>query len=97
MVDLDTLQAIADDEARMLAHLLPVEDGLVDFPTVEIGADAARRLLHGQAVDLDPHATATGDGLVAARCEGGPLLGLARREAGRLVPQRLFRTDAPTV
>jgi tRNA pseudouridine55 synthase len=94
MVDLDALQAAAEDEDRLLPHLQPVSTGLAGFPTVELDGDAARRFGHGQAVDADvAGSTATMGRLLAVKTLEGDLLGLARAEGSELHPQRLFRTD----
>lgn len=96
MVDLPTLQADAETgDERLVARLLPVAEGLADFARVELGAEAARRFAHGQAVAA-PEAEALpagAGGPVVVMGPGGRPLGLARLEGARVLPQRLFRTD----
>lgn len=52
MVTLDELQAeLAHDADALDARLLPIETALGRFPRVMLGAEAARRFGHGQAID----------------------------------------------
>lgn len=99
MVDLRTLQAeAAVDEEQLLAHLLPVSAGLADFHAAILGDEDARRFGHGQAVQQGGGAAAAAtSGPVCVKARDGRLLGLAQCVDGRLLPQRLFRTDSPTV
>lgn len=99
MVDLETLQAqAAEDEERLMAHLLPVADGLAGFPAVDLDAEAVRRFAHGQPVAFDASGLAMSDpeAPVVVKADGHRLLGLARAEGGRLLPQRLFHLDGTT-
>lgn len=70
--------------------LLPIEAGLSSFPRAAIDAEAALRFGHGQTIDC----AAGEDGLVAVYSLSGRCLGLAQREGGKLLPQRLFRWAA---
>ncbi|HEX5755172.1 MAG TPA: tRNA pseudouridine(55) synthase TruB [Arenimonas sp.] len=92
MFTLEQLQALASaDEAALDACLLPIEAGLVGWPSVIVDTEAARRLGQGQAVSLPPGVT----GGVDIRDVGGRSLGLGEMdEAGLLRPKRLFRWAA---
>lgn len=98
MATLDTLQAEAAlGEDRIEALLLPLQAGLVDFPSAVVDAAAAARFRHGQPAGPEGivalHAE-EGAQVVSVGIEHGGPLGLARLQDGRLHPQRLFRSDA---
>lgn len=93
MHSLDELQALAaQGEERLDACLLPIEAGLTQFPRVAIDDEQARRLGHGQRMQLHPPVPA---GLVAVYDGAGKVLGLGEVDrAGVLHPSRLFRWAA---
>jgi hypothetical protein len=84
--------------------LLPIDAGLVDFPSRTLDVAATAKFGHGQVVadpssgDADPEAAARqssasshgGANVVLVRSSDGRLLGLASPDAGLLRPQRLF-------
>ncbi len=88
MVTLDELQAEAGDGDPPLERLLPIAAGLTGFTAVHLDAEATRRFGHGQTVEV--MAAAADDGTVAVYGPDALPLGLARMDAGRLLPQRLF-------
>jgi tRNA pseudouridine55 synthase len=70
------------------ALLLPPDSAIVGWPAIVLGADAAGRLAHGQAIAADP-AWAVGRARVYRA--PGDLLGIAEVTIdGRLVPKRVF-------
>lgn len=86
-----TLEALeAADEATLMTLLVPVEAGLVEFPTVELQPAQSVAFLHGQQLELA--APIRGDAGVpfVVKDSNGTLLGLATHQAGRLCPQRVF-------
>ena len=89
MYTLDRLRGLAaEGEGRLDACLLPIEAGLAPFTRVEVDADQAARLGHGQRLRLPPPAV---PGEVAVFGPDGRALGLAELEAdGRLQVRRLF-------
>lgn len=95
MVTLEALEALAGQgDAALDAALLPIEAGLADFPRVDIDADQARSLGHGQPVQLG---SALQAGVTAAvHGQGGRVLGIGRIDhAGQVHPQRLFAWATP--
>lgn len=89
MVTIEQLQAEAADGDPSLERLLPIAAGLVAFSSVHLDPDGARRFGQGQAVDGAFDGIRECDVVAAYGPEAIPL-GLARIEAGRLRPQRLF-------
>ena len=89
MFTLDALRILreTEGEAALDACLLPVEAGLVDFPSVMLDAPAAGGLGHGQAqrVDAGPAETA-----VACDAQGRALGIVTIDDQGWLRPRRLF-------
>lgn len=88
MLTLQDLVRIAGqgDEA-LLACLLPVEQGLADYPSVQLSAEDAQRFGMGQRLQQRGAACE----LVTVLGPGQRALGLAHiDETGCLVPQRLF-------
>lgn len=89
MFTIDMLRALreAEGEAALDACLLPLEAGLVDFPSVVLDADAVRALGHGQAqrVEAAPAETA-----VACDPQGRALGIVTVDNQGWLRPRRLF-------
>lgn len=68
----EALEALKTDPARD-ERLLPVAAGLAGLPVVDVGAEAAARLRHGDA-SAAPHAPADAPGSVYwARCGGAPV------------------------
>ena len=89
MVTLEQLQALAEagDEQALLAHLLPLEAGMVQFGQVALDDEQARRFRMGQRL----RHPAWPAGLAAVNGPDGRAIGLGQVEAdGRLSPQRLF-------
>ncbi|KGM57214.1 tRNA pseudouridine synthase B [Lysobacter arseniciresistens ZS79] len=95
MHTLDALQALAGAGGTGLdACLLPVEAGLVDFASVRLGPDEARRF--GQGIQLHPAGPAAPADPVAVYDGDGRVLGLGRVDPeGRLHPRRLFTWATP--
>lgn len=84
-VNLDTLQAMSDDER--LARLLPVRALLADHTSVTLDADNAARFTNG----LRRRGTWPDAPRVAVYADGGRvLLGAASIKAGELIPTRLL-------
>lgn len=96
--DLDITDAIALDalleldEDAAAARLAPMDALLGELPALALEADEARRFGHGQRLRLDHIELPAGDIRVY-----GPdgLLGVARGQAGVLVPVRLVATPRP--
>lgn len=90
MFTLEALEALAEQgDTALDAALLPIEAGLTAFPRVDIDADQARSLGHGQPVQLAlrPEVGVT----LAVHGHGGRILGIGRAdEAGCVHPKRLF-------
>lgn len=91
MFTLEALESLAGQgDAALDAALLPIEAGLADFPRVDIDADQARSLGHGQPVQLACVLNQAGV-LAAVHGQDGRVLGIGRiDDAGRVHPQRLF-------
>ncbi|WP_305806570.1 tRNA pseudouridine(55) synthase TruB [Stenotrophomonas sp. YIM B06876] len=89
MIGLDALRTLAErgDEAALLEWLLPLADGLVDFPPVLLEPEHARRFRMGQRLrDAEWPA-----GTVAVYDQEKVPVGLGQVDAsGLLAPQRLF-------
>ena len=106
MSTVEALQRQAEQGVDLDAVLLPIEAGLHEFPRAVLPAALARRIGHGQAIDVDgctsvetrgttgtagSSAASHGTGeLIVVAGADGRLLGLASREGDRLRPQRLF-------
>lgn len=87
MWTLDELQSLAARGERSLeACLLPVEQGMASWATVEVDAEQMQRLSHGQSVN----GAFRGQGQVAIFGPDGRALGLGALDAGRLQPSRMF-------
>jgi len=88
MWTLDELHALSERGERALdGCVLPVEAGMLSWPRLEVSADAARRLGHGQQVT----GTFTLRGDVAVFNEHGRALGLGEISSqGILRPKRMF-------
>jgi tRNA pseudouridine55 synthase len=88
MTDLDALRALAEQGTHAIdALLLPLEAGLVAYPTVEVDEAAAKRLRQGQPADAGVigsgrFVAVDGEGRAVALVESGP--------DGRLRSQRGF-------
>lgn len=93
MFTLDQLQALAaQGEAALDACLLPIEAGLVDWPSVTLDAAGCRRLAQGQTVLL---AADVPRGPVNMRDSLGRSQGLGEVDAASVLhPRRLFRWAA---
>jgi tRNA pseudouridine55 synthase len=91
MVGLDRLEQLAGPDERD-ALLLPPAAALAGWPRLEVEAELARRLAHGQAVRAGE-----GSGLRAVFGSGGRLLGIAEADgAGGLAPRRWLAESAQT-
>lgn len=89
MVTIEELQASAADPVGLEPWLLPLDRGIESWPRVDLDADAARRMLDGQVLEL--HAASLGEGNVRLYGPEGQFLGIAQRdEQGRLAPRRLI-------
>ena len=94
LVTLEQLQALFDksaaDPAALHATLLPMDAGLMGWPEVRLGSDAASFVGHGNPVQLPP-----GQAVGTVRIYGPRgFLGLGERDpAGVLTPKRLIRND----
>jgi tRNA pseudouridine55 synthase len=89
MITLDALREITQsgDDAALLAHVLPLEEGLVQFTKVQLDHEQARRFRMGQRL-RDPLWV---EGISSVVDTDGRPVGLGSVEAGgRLSPQRLF-------
>lgn len=89
MVTLETLRALVEqgDEAAMDALLLPLADGLADYPRVHLDAEQARRFCMGQRL----RDAAWPQGGVAVFAADGQIQGLGMvDDSGLLAPQRRF-------
>jgi tRNA pseudouridine55 synthase len=98
-------QAISLDLAAALGHslaasghLLPIEAALDDIPALDLTADEAARLRHGQTIALTACEGARldrlDDGTIVGARHGQFLVGLARIENGRLLPVRMINYQA---
>lgn len=85
-VTLETLTQAAGDPAALAAHLLPVDAGILDWPEVRLGADAAAFFRNGNPVRSAPGTVAT------VRVYGpGGFLGVAERSVDGVVsPKRVL-------
>ena len=87
MATLDALHAAAHDAQALARWLLPPDRGVQGWPRVDLDAEAARRLLDGQAVT----AAAGAASLVRTYGPAGRFLGIARRDQeGRVTARRLI-------
>jgi tRNA pseudouridine55 synthase len=88
VTDLDALRSLAEQGTDALdALLLPLEAGLVGYPTVEVDATAAKRLRQGQPAD----AGVIGSGrFIAVDAEGRAVALVECGGDGRLRSQRGF-------
>jgi len=86
MLTLEQLSELASEgEAALDGCILPIRDGLRDFPLLTLDAGQAQRLGHGQVLQGDWPA-----GLCVAEGPEQQLLGLVDVEAGELRARRLF-------
>lgn len=89
MITLDELRVVSErsDEASLLEWLLPLTDGLADFPKVALEAEHARRFRMGQRLRNPEWPTGT----VAVLDPENLPVGLGQvDDSGLLSPQRLF-------
>jgi tRNA pseudouridine55 synthase len=87
MATVESLQAAAHDRQALARWLLPPDRGVQSWPRVDLDAEAARRLLDGQAVT----AAAGAASLVRTYDPAGRFLGIARRDQeGRVTARRLI-------
>jgi tRNA pseudouridine55 synthase len=89
-VTLETLAAAAADPAALAGHLLPVDAGILDWPEVRLGADAAAFFRNGNPVRSAPAPAAT------VRVYGpSGFLGIAERGVDGVVsPKRVLAVPA---
>ena len=91
MISLEALDAATPEQRER--WLLPIDHPLQSWPRIDLPAEAARRICHGQPLELDPpQARAAGD-FVSVRLygPGSRFLGLGILEEGRrLRPKRLM-------
>lgn len=80
------------------SHLHPVDWALRELPAVEVDADRARAVRHGQAVSAGPgRSDPSGSDLWRVYGPDGVFLALARPETGgRLAPTRVFDLPEPS-
>ena len=78
---------LEDAAARGRAWIAP-EDALAHMPRVEIGAQDADRLAHGQAIALPSNQESSGTVVVLS---DRSLVAVAESQDGRLRPRRVFR------
>jgi tRNA pseudouridine55 synthase len=92
MVTIEQLRASVGDPVVLNRWLLPLDRGIQSWPRVDLDADAARRILDGQVLEL--HASAEGEASVRLYGPAGQFLGIAQRdEQGRLAPRRLIASE----
>lgn len=89
--DLDSIRAAFRD-GRLARLLLPPDSGLELFPRLQLPEREVAALAKGQAVRARETATDPGteEGLVRVVDGGGRLVAVARLEAGRLQPEKVF-------
>ncbi len=88
---LDQLREAAT-AGRLRRLLLPPDTGLEAFPRLQLGADELGALSRGQVVKVRQASLVEGlaDGLLRVVDDGGRLAAMARLEAGRLHPEKVF-------
>jgi tRNA pseudouridine55 synthase len=92
MLTLAALEALPDQAARE-AVLLPLDVLVAHLPRLEVGAEAARRLTHGQSARIDTGPLAEGE--TARLYRDGAFLGLgAVTGPQEVAPKRLLSTAA---
>lgn len=90
-IGIDALKKIAEEqgEASLVATLLPVEEGLMSLPALNVSSQDAQRLTQGQPVLLRGRDAPILEGLVSVSAQGA-LVALAEVEQGSLKPKRIF-------
>jgi tRNA pseudouridine55 synthase len=90
-ITIDELKTIAEQkgEAGLASVLLPVEEGLMALPTLNVSSHDAQRLCQGQPVLLRGRDAPILEGLVSVSTQGA-LVALAEVEQGSLRPKRIF-------
>ena len=95
-----TLDALEQSAASgdWTAHLHPIDWALRELPAVQVNADRARAVRHGQSVSIKPALPDPSDpGLWRIYGPDGVFLALARSEPeGRLAPTRVFDLAEPS-
>lgn len=81
--------AEAEGEASLDSVLLPVEEGLMSLPALNVSSHDAQRLCQGQPVLLRGRDAPILEGLVSVSTQGA-LVALAEVEQGSLKPRRIF-------
>ncbi len=96
MVTIEELQESAGDPVRLGRWLLPLDRGIESWPRVDLDADATRRVLDGQVLEL--HAFAENEASVRLYGPAGQFLGIAQRDKqGRLAPRRLIASQRDAI
>lgn len=90
-ISIDELKKIAETEgeAGIASVLLPVEEGLMSLPALNVSSHDAQRLCLGQPVLLRGRDAPILEGLVSVSAQGA-LIALAEIEHGSLRPKRIF-------
>ncbi len=90
-ISIDALKKISEleGEAGLASHLLPVEEGLMSLPALNVSSNDAQRLTQGQPVLLRGRDAPIMEGLVSVSAQGA-LVALAEIEQGSLKPKRIF-------
>jgi tRNA pseudouridine55 synthase len=90
-ISIDALKKIAEErgEDGLAATLLPVEEGLMSLPALNVSSNDAQRLTQGQPVLLRGRDAPVFEGLVSVSTQGA-LIALAEVEQGSLKPKRIF-------
>jgi tRNA pseudouridine55 synthase len=90
-IGIDQLKKIAEEqgETGLAATLLPVEEGLMSLPALNVSSHDAQRLTQGQPVLLRGRDAPILEGLVSVSVQGA-LIALAEVEQGSLRPKRIF-------
>jgi len=76
-------------------YLLPLDEAFLDWPAIIVGADDARRVLHGQAIPGAPPASEGADPLRRAYSLDGDFLAIMAYHAasGRWRPKKVFASQ----
>lgn len=87
---LDTLEALAADQAALDACLTPLAEALAHLPRHLVSDAEAEHLRHGQALAAP---AGTAEGWLAVFSVRRDFLGMVERVGGQLLPRRLVRQD----
>lgn len=89
-VTLDTLEALAADQAALDACLMPLAEALAHLPRHLVSDAEAEHLRHGQPLAAP---AGTAEGWLAVFSVQRDFLGMVERVGGQLLPRRLVRQD----